>query len=121
MERAAQTRTITVSIANYDDNQHAPNENLHSQNLWDGARKCTLPQQHFDFSPPENVKKVTSGQPVISSKCQDLPATSRSLSPSDVVCQDTRCTLPYNSVRLPDGFLASWHNSGALFYGAQIV
>ncbi len=38
MERAAVTRTITVPIANYDDNQHAPNENLRLQNLWDGVR-----------------------------------------------------------------------------------
>jgi acetylornithine deacetylase/succinyl-diaminopimelate desuccinylase-like protein len=37
MERAAQTRTITVPIANYDDNQHAANENLRLQNLWDGV------------------------------------------------------------------------------------
>jgi len=36
MERAAQTRTITVPIANYDDNQHAANENLRLKNLWDG-------------------------------------------------------------------------------------
>lgn len=36
MERAANTRTITVPIANYDDNQHAANENLRLQNLWDG-------------------------------------------------------------------------------------
>ncbi len=36
MERAAQTRTITVPIANYDDNQHAANENLRFQNLWNG-------------------------------------------------------------------------------------
>ena len=31
-----QTRTITVPIANHDDNQHAANENLRLQNLWDG-------------------------------------------------------------------------------------
>lgn len=37
MERAAQTHTITVPIANYDDNQHAANENLRLQNLWDGT------------------------------------------------------------------------------------
>jgi acetylornithine deacetylase/succinyl-diaminopimelate desuccinylase-like protein len=37
IERAAQTRTITVPIANYDDNQHAANENLRLQNLWDGV------------------------------------------------------------------------------------
>ena len=27
---------ISVPIANYDDNQHAANENLRVQNLWDG-------------------------------------------------------------------------------------
>jgi hypothetical protein len=36
-ERAAQTRTIAVPIANYDDNQHAENENLRLANLWDGG------------------------------------------------------------------------------------
>ena len=35
--RAAHTHTITVPIANYDDNQHAANENLRLQNLWDGV------------------------------------------------------------------------------------
>ncbi len=30
------TVTMTVPIANYDDNQHAENENLRLQNLWDG-------------------------------------------------------------------------------------
>ena len=38
MERAAQAHTITVPIANYDDNQHAANENLRLQNLWDGIQ-----------------------------------------------------------------------------------
>lgn len=37
MERAARTRTISVPIANHDDNQHAANENLRLQNLWDGV------------------------------------------------------------------------------------
>jgi hypothetical protein len=37
VERAAQTHTITVPIANDDDNQHASNENLRLQNLWDGV------------------------------------------------------------------------------------
>ena len=37
MERAAQTHTITVPIANYDDNQHTANENLRLQNLWNGV------------------------------------------------------------------------------------
>jgi acetylornithine deacetylase/succinyl-diaminopimelate desuccinylase-like protein len=30
------TTTMTVPIANYDNNQHAENENLRLQNLWDG-------------------------------------------------------------------------------------
>lgn len=30
------TRAIVVSIANYDDNQHAENENIRLRNLWDG-------------------------------------------------------------------------------------
>lgn len=30
------TVTITVPIANYDNNQHAENENIRIQNLWDG-------------------------------------------------------------------------------------
>jgi len=29
-------RAMTVPIANYDNNQHAENENLRLQNLWDG-------------------------------------------------------------------------------------
>ena len=37
MERAARTRTVTVPIANFDDNQHTANENLRLQNLWDGV------------------------------------------------------------------------------------
>jgi hypothetical protein len=36
MECAANSRTITVPIANHDNNQHAANENLSLQNLWDG-------------------------------------------------------------------------------------
>jgi acetylornithine deacetylase/succinyl-diaminopimelate desuccinylase-like protein len=36
IEQAANTHTIAVPIANYDDNQHAANENLRLQNLWDG-------------------------------------------------------------------------------------
>jgi acetylornithine deacetylase/succinyl-diaminopimelate desuccinylase-like protein len=35
MERAANTRTITVPIA-HDNNQHSSNENIRLQNLWDG-------------------------------------------------------------------------------------
>ncbi|HET9742565.1 MAG TPA: M20/M25/M40 family metallo-hydrolase [Terriglobales bacterium] len=36
IERAAATHTITVPIANYDNNQHSSNENIRLQNLWDG-------------------------------------------------------------------------------------
>ena len=37
MERASGSPTIMVPIANHDDNQHAANENLRVQNLWDGV------------------------------------------------------------------------------------
>jgi acetylornithine deacetylase/succinyl-diaminopimelate desuccinylase-like protein len=37
MERAADTHTITVPIANHDNNQHSANENIRLQNLWDGV------------------------------------------------------------------------------------
>ena len=30
------TVTVTVPIANYDNNQHAENENIRLQNLWEG-------------------------------------------------------------------------------------
>ena len=36
IERAAKTRTLTVPIANHDNNQHSSNENIRLQNLWDG-------------------------------------------------------------------------------------
>ena len=36
MERAANTQTITVPIANHDNNQHSSNENIRVQNLWEG-------------------------------------------------------------------------------------
>lgn len=42
------TVTITVPIANYDNNQHAENENIRLQNLWDGieiyAALMTMPR-----------------------------------------------------------------------------
>jgi acetylornithine deacetylase/succinyl-diaminopimelate desuccinylase-like protein len=34
--QALHVPVIIVPIANYDDNQHAANENLRVQNLWDG-------------------------------------------------------------------------------------
>jgi acetylornithine deacetylase/succinyl-diaminopimelate desuccinylase-like protein len=37
MERSTGARTITIPIANYDDNQHAADENLRLKNLWDGV------------------------------------------------------------------------------------
>jgi acetylornithine deacetylase/succinyl-diaminopimelate desuccinylase-like protein len=36
MERAANTRTITIPIVNHDNNQHSANENIRLQNLWNG-------------------------------------------------------------------------------------
>lgn len=36
-ERAAQTRTIIVPIANEDDNKHGAIENLRLEDLWDGV------------------------------------------------------------------------------------
>ena len=36
IERSACTHTITVPIANYDNNQHSANENIRLRNLWDG-------------------------------------------------------------------------------------
>jgi acetylornithine deacetylase/succinyl-diaminopimelate desuccinylase-like protein len=35
-EKYLQARTITVPIANHDNNQHAENENIRLQNLWNG-------------------------------------------------------------------------------------
>ncbi len=36
MDRAADTHTISVPIANHDNNQHSANENIRLQNFWDG-------------------------------------------------------------------------------------
>lgn len=36
IEETLRMPTITVPIANYDNNQHAENENIRIQNLWDG-------------------------------------------------------------------------------------
>jgi hypothetical protein len=36
IEKALNTHTMTVQIANYDNNQHSANENIRLQNLWDG-------------------------------------------------------------------------------------
>jgi len=36
IEKTLGTRTITIPIANHDDNQHSFDENLRIQNLWDG-------------------------------------------------------------------------------------
>jgi acetylornithine deacetylase/succinyl-diaminopimelate desuccinylase-like protein len=37
IEQTLGTATITVPIANYDNNQHSSNENIRLQNLWDGV------------------------------------------------------------------------------------
>jgi acetylornithine deacetylase/succinyl-diaminopimelate desuccinylase-like protein len=36
ISEALGTRTITVPVVNHDNNQHAEDENLRLQNLWDG-------------------------------------------------------------------------------------
>ena len=36
IEEILHTPTITVPIANHDNNQHSFNENIRIQNLWDG-------------------------------------------------------------------------------------
>jgi acetylornithine deacetylase/succinyl-diaminopimelate desuccinylase-like protein len=36
IEKTLGTQTITVPIANYDNNQHSANENIRIQNLWNG-------------------------------------------------------------------------------------
>ena len=42
------TVTVTVPIANYDNNQHAENENLRLQNLWDGIETmAAVMAMHF--------------------------------------------------------------------------
>jgi len=35
-EKYLHAKTITVPIANHDNNQHAENENIRIQNLWNG-------------------------------------------------------------------------------------
>jgi acetylornithine deacetylase/succinyl-diaminopimelate desuccinylase-like protein len=35
-QQPGETPVIILPIANHDDNQHAPNENIRLQNLWDG-------------------------------------------------------------------------------------
>ena len=40
-EQVLRVPMITLPIANYDDNQHAANENLRIQNLWDGIEIYT--------------------------------------------------------------------------------
>ena len=34
------TPTVGIPIVNHDNNQHAANENLRLQNLWDGIETC---------------------------------------------------------------------------------
>jgi hypothetical protein len=36
IESAAKAPTISIPIANHDNNQHSYNENIRLQNLWDG-------------------------------------------------------------------------------------
>jgi len=36
IQTALGTRSIDIPTANYDDNQHAANENIRLRNIWDG-------------------------------------------------------------------------------------
>jgi acetylornithine deacetylase/succinyl-diaminopimelate desuccinylase-like protein len=46
IEKALGTPSIDVPTANYDDNQHAPNENLRLGNLWEGINTYTALMMH---------------------------------------------------------------------------
>ena len=41
ISEALNVPTITVPIANYDNNQHAEDESIRLQNLWDGIEMMT--------------------------------------------------------------------------------
>jgi len=40
IQAGGKTPVVGVPIANHDNNQHAANENLRLQNLWDGIETC---------------------------------------------------------------------------------
>jgi acetylornithine deacetylase/succinyl-diaminopimelate desuccinylase-like protein len=42
MVKVGDTHTITVPIANYDNNQHAADENIRLKNLWDGVETMAV-------------------------------------------------------------------------------
>src|SRR5262249_3694244 len=46
IRQALGTPAMVVGIANYDDNQHAANENLRLGNLWDGIDLYTAMLRH---------------------------------------------------------------------------
>ena len=46
IQKALGTPSIDVPTANYDDNQHAPNENLRLGNLWEGINTYTALMTH---------------------------------------------------------------------------
>jgi acetylornithine deacetylase/succinyl-diaminopimelate desuccinylase-like protein len=46
ISEALGTRSIVVGIANYDNNQHAANENLRLGNLWDGVEEYSALLMH---------------------------------------------------------------------------
>ena len=62
MERTAQTRTIMVPIANHDDNQHAANENLRLQNLWDGIETMAALLQLCSEAQNDSANRQQQGQ-----------------------------------------------------------
>jgi hypothetical protein len=60
MELASGAPDIMVPIANHDDNQHAANENLRVQNLWDGIDTMAA---LFAMQCPPNIPLSRSVQP----------------------------------------------------------
>ncbi len=51
-------RTIVVPIANHDNNQHAANENLRLQNLWDGIETMAA---LIALEPPDETESTPEG------------------------------------------------------------
>ena len=63
MERAAQTHTITMPIANYDDNQHTANENLRLKicgTVWERWLRCWRWNNHLESPIMDRVRCVLS-------------------------------------------------------------
>ena len=65
IEEILHAPTITVPIANHDNNQHSFNENLRIQNLWDGIELMGRPAGHGEIrtSPSNRRRHSTPSSP----------------------------------------------------------